>query len=857
MFKKFLIVLLTFIAFSISINDFNSQKEKFGISDQQAKEFAQLYLNENYQQNSERIIIKPNNYINSVTSDEQSLFNIQDEIITNNSVQKKNKFNLSQPSISATYPPDLKLFGYNMFANYNIESFANNNILIDNDYILGSGDELSIYIWGSIQQNFNLTIGADGSINLPKAGRITIANLTFGQASELIKNVLLRFFANVEIEITVGKLRSIDVFILGEVQNPGRYSLSSMSNLLYSLYLAGGPTHKGSLRNIQIIRDKKVKKVIDLYDLFLYGDKESDIRLYSGDTVFVPIIGNTAAVKGAVKQPSIFEITKKTSLYDLITMSGKYTQNSYIKEINLIKRDHSQDKFYLQTLSFRNKNDFDYLSRKTIIEDGDIVDIKELSDKLYNWVYIEGEVRFPGSYSYTNANDLDKLLIMAGGFTEKAHQERIDVMKLTSFDTYVVEPIYKKDRNYKSVKLNQFDKVVVYSANFVAENLLISIEGEVKNTMDIAFYKGITLQDAIFYAGGLNLLANKNRIEIIRYDDSGIQKIEIIDIDKQPADNFFLQPKDQIKVGSKDKTYKNLVVKIIGEVYAPNDYTFYEKLSLADLIEQAKGVKELADLENISIVRQMTKSQEKILEVNLLQQNSKKIFLKPYDKVIVRKSSDYQLFGMVTLEGNVKHPGIYPLKKNDTLTSLIKRAGGFNDEAYIPGLAVYRKLENKVTETNLMVSTNENSILALEELADFNRLIIDYKSLFMDKNSKLIEDLALIDNDLIVVPSIPQEVKIKGAVNSQGSFVFEEMKDMEHYLLLAGSLRKDADKNEIFVVHVDGKVTKSSLGSFPINRGDTIYVPSKEIKEFDLVKSLLDFTQILFNVATIWKIVLN
>ncbi|MDD5456518.1 MAG: SLBB domain-containing protein [Candidatus Margulisbacteria bacterium] len=730
-------------------------KKQYNVSDAEIKSAAETYLNSNPAQTVQNN--KPILNDNGVISEKAV------EIPKAAEIKQEPEF---RSIIESKFPKELKQFGYDVFNQVSLTFTPLENIPVGGDYILGAGDELIVYLWGNIQQNFNLIIDTDGTVILPKAGKVNVANLTLSDAKRIINNLMEKYFANFTMDITLGKLKTIDVFILGEVKTPGRYNLNSLSTFLYGLYASGGPTKIGTLRNIQLIRDRRLYKTIDLYDLLIYGDKSDDIQLKKGDTIYVPKIADTAAIKGEIKVPAIYELKENTTMYSLLAMSGKYTRSTYFREVNLIRRGTDSDQFRLQTLTFKSYDDFINNSKKIPIENGDIIDIKAISDQIDNWVDIEGDVLHPGLYEYGKVQNLQALLTLAGGFNKTAYLDRVEIYRMTTSNMDEILPINAKETDLKNISLEMFDKIKVYSTSELNKNYNLSIQGEVSKPGNFVYYQNMTLEDLVFKAG---------------------------------------------------------------------DFKYN------------------ADKEKIYVMRKMTTSNNKIIEVK---NNEIKTFvLQPLDEVFIKSVRDFDVAGTVEIRGETMQPGIYPIYKNETLSMFIKRIGGFTDEAYIPGIEFYRVNNNLnlLQSINKTSSSNEILVQNIMSLSNFNRIRMDAGALFY--KNVMDEDLKLQDKDSIVVPPIPQTVGVVGGVYNQGMFVYKENRNMQYYLNDAGLFRKDADTPEIFVIHADGTVSKTNDFGTGVQKGDIIVVPTKEIKDFDLVKTILDWTQIIFNIAVTWKVV--
>jgi len=768
--KKIILQLVLLLAFAYAVDItpqmINTAKQQYGVTDAQVKQAAGVYLDEND-------MIPTMNVYRTAPKPEMVVFDSEQEEEPKEEVDTEED-DLLNPIVSAKFPSGLKQFGYDVFNQLALTFTPLTNVPVAGDYILGPGDELKIYLWGNIQQNFSVIVDSEGVIELPKVGRVTVVNLSLDKASRVIESEMSKHFANFTMDITMGQLKTIPVFVLGAVETPGKYNVGSLSTVLNVLYASGGPTKRGSLRRVRVIRNNKTVKWIDLYDLLVYGDKSSDILLKPGDTIFVPTVGDVAAIHGSVKNPAIYEIRNSTKLADLITMAGKYTRDTYINDINIIRKDLATGEFKLKTLSFPTWKDFLALSKQISIKDGDIVELMSLSTELKDWVEVKGEISQPGRYSLTKSKSLKQLVETAGGLTEMTYLDRVNIFRLNANNSYTVMGASLKDLGEKEFKLQQYDKVVIYSNEERNNKFTVSIGGEVNEPKDFVYYKGITVRDMLSLANG----------------------------------------------------------------YSP-----------------------YADTKNIQILRKYTKEDNKVFELNSVEAiDILATELAPFDEVYIRKSSNYDYYGSVALTGRVFYPGIYPLYKNETFTKLVQRAGGFRDDAFIGGIKYYRNLDDEVSkETEAhMDKTDVSSIKLVSELTDVNRLKVDFKELFeKSSDNGYVEryDVVLRAGDSIDVPLVPQEVRVIGGVYNAGSFLYVNDSNMGYYLDKAGNFRKDADQGEVYVVKANGTVHRSTDRGLHVNKGDTVVIPTRTFKEIDPLELILDWTQVIFNVATTWAVI--
>ncbi len=321
----------------------------------------------------------------------------------------------------------LRQYGYAMFAS-NVSTFAPvDDIPVGPDYVLGPGDDLAINVWGAVDSTLIRTVDRNGRIVLPKVGDLRIWGLTFSQADRLIRDELARFFRGFQTSVTMGRLRTVSVHVVGEVCQPGVYTLSSLATVTNALYSAGGPTKLGSLREVRLLRSNIQVARIDLYDFLQRGDRTRDYRLESGDTIFVPTVGDVVAVSGEVKRPAIYEILVGTRLADVVAMSGGVTPTSYLKRVQIVRALPNAERVTLDVDLTSHYLKGDEPSNPPI-NAGDLVLIHRSDPRVYNVVKLEGAVRYPGTYELKPMMRIGQIL-PADQLLPEAYVERVEVAR--------------------------------------------------------------------------------------------------------------------------------------------------------------------------------------------------------------------------------------------------------------------------------------------------------------------------------------------------------------------------------------------------------------------------------------------
>ena len=344
--------------------------------------------------------------------------------ILNSPVLRQNSQALRQ--ILMQRPPVLRQFGYDLF-NQPVTTFApGNEIPVSPDYIIGPGDEIRIDIWGKVNGSWLLTVNRDGEINIPGVGAIGVTGLTFTQLKSVLRKKLDEYYKGFQMNVSMGSLKSMRIYIVGNARRPGAYTVSSLSTLVSALFDCGGPSKNGSMRAIQLKRNGKTITRLDLYDFLLKGDKSNDVRLMPGDVIFIPPIGPVAAVEGNVEKPAIYELKGPVKISALLSMAGGITPGGYLKEVQLERvRDHERT-------TVMNTNFEDLTPKKDIlVKDGDLLSVRSINNVL-PIVRIAGAVYMPGSYAFAPDMRVSDLVHMALGlrrfaFTDNAELTRVDI----------------------------------------------------------------------------------------------------------------------------------------------------------------------------------------------------------------------------------------------------------------------------------------------------------------------------------------------------------------------------------------------------------------------------------------------
>jgi polysaccharide biosynthesis/export protein len=372
------------------------------------------------------------------------------------------------------------------------------------DYILGPGDELIIEVWGMVDMREQVTVDKDGGIFLPQIGRIYLAGIPFQRAENLIKQQFNKYYTGFELVVTISRLRSIKVFVLGEAKNPGAYELSSLSRLFHALYLSKGPSPIGSMRKIQLIREGEIIGTTDTYQFLLRGQKEQDHKLQSGDIIFIPLAGPMVSIEGDVRRPAIYELNEGKNLLDIIGLAGGVKFSAYGGRIQIKRIDRHNKKSIIDIKDVAELFEGKDNEKNIPVQDGDLVSIFPVDPRIYNKIFLEGFVKYPGKYQWRTGLKLSDILspetLHPEAFLERAEIERIEFPSTeTKIFFFSPEKLFNGDET-EDVLLQPLDRIKILSE--WKEPAIVVLKGEVRLPGEYTIEHGEKLSSVLKRAGG-------------------------------------------------------------------------------------------------------------------------------------------------------------------------------------------------------------------------------------------------------------------------------------------------------------------------------------------------------------------
>lgn len=386
---------------------------------------------------------------------------------------------IGDASVNAPPKSPPRQYGYSFFQGLGGSNSAYVNTPTNPDYILGPGDALLIRVWGKIEEQFSVTIDTNGQIYLPKIGVINVAGVTYGAIGNVIKRELGKYYVNFQVSVTVGSMRSIKVFVLGEAVRPGAYDVPAKSTLMAVLYSSGGPLKTGSLRKVQLIRNKHVIKTIDLYDYLMSGNQGQDPMIQNFDTIFIPLIGNTLKIQGIVNRPGIYEFNNDETLYDALqTLAGGAGPTYYGKRIQ-VERIVEGQKRIMVDIDIDDPSKMKSALKSEKLKNGDVITLFPIGGQRFNEVSIQGNVSRPGTYEFSYGMTLGDIIRKADGLLKDTYLQHIEIYRTKSGTEKQIIPVDYTATASSKIRLSEFDIIQVHSKLDIEGQKTVKVVGAV------------------------------------------------------------------------------------------------------------------------------------------------------------------------------------------------------------------------------------------------------------------------------------------------------------------------------------------------------------------------------------------
>jgi polysaccharide export outer membrane protein len=714
----------------------------------------------------------------------------------------------------------LKPFGYDLFDNAPSTFAPVTDVPVPADYVVGPGDVLQVQLYGSQNRNLSLTVSRDGRVNFPQLGPISVGGRPFSRVRADIESRVARQMIGVNASVSVGDLRSIRVFVLGEVRAPGAYAVSGLGTVTTALFASGGVKPIGSLRNIQLKRQGALVRRLDLYDLLLHGDTSNDAKLLPGDVIFIPPVGPTVSVYGEVKQPAIYELKDAETVADAVAMAGGLTTEADSGRGALTRIDEQRRRVVLDVdLSGSGAG-------AQTLRNGDVLRIARLRPTLDSGIVLQGHVFRPGNFAWHEGLRLSQVIPSVDELKPDADQHYVLIRRELAPDRRIavlsadLAAALRAPGSAADVELQPRDQLTVFDLSTDRERIIaplmnelavqggfdhpterVSISGRVKVPGDYPLEPHMRVADLIRAGGTLDAAAFGGSAELSRYvvENGQVRRTQVLPVD------------------------------------------------LAAVLRGEPG----ANVE-----------------------------LQPFDGLYIKEISGWSKQEQVILKGEVRFPGAYPIRSGETLHSVIERAGGLTDQAFAEGAVFTRedlrlreqeqldklgeRMQSDLAIMSLMAaranqsgaqqtySVGQSLLTQLKSAKAVGRLVIDLQAIIKTPANSA-ADVELRDNDTLIVPKRSQEVTVMGEVQNVTSHLYSAGLSRDDYISQSGGYTRSADKRHVYVVRASGSVIANAggllrRGGADIRPGDTIVVPlnTDRMPTLPLWQSV---TQILYNIA--------
>lgn len=671
-----------------------------------------------------------------------------------------------------------KVFGRDIFNNKDLTFEPNMNIATPQNYILGPGDAVYIDIYGASQKTIESTVSPDGEVTIEGFGPVQVSGLTVAQANARLRSTLGARYSSSKIKLTVGQTRSIMINVMGEVKNPGTYTLPAFATVFHALYMAGGTNDIGTMRNIKVYRNNRLVSVVDIYDYILNGKLTGNVRLADNDVISVGPYDCLVNITGKVKRPMYYEMKRNESVGTLLKYAGGFTGDAYKKSVRIVRKTGREYSVY-------NVDEFDMSAFH--LADEDSVSVDSILPRFSNMVEVKGAVFRPGMYQVGgDINSVKTLIEHADGLREEAFTARAVMHRMKKDRTLEVVSVDVEgilDGTVPDIPIQNNDVLFIPTKQEMMEEQTITIHGEVQYPGIYRYADNETLEDFVLQAGGLKQTASTVKVDVSRRivnpkaltTDSVIARTYTFAlkdgfvIDGTPG--FKLMPFDEVYVRKSPGYYKQQNVVVEGEVMFSGTYTLSKKNQrLSDLIKSAGGVNDRGYVAGARLERKVNESERARME------------------------------------------------------AVLKKA---KEEA--------EQMEIEAAKENKKIDLKDSEKIKKFEIPEFYSVGIE-----LDKalaNPGCDADIVLREGDKIIVPQYNGTVKINGAVMYPNTVGFQKGKKAKYYINQAGGFSEKAKKSQTYIVYMNGTIAKVSQNAKP-KPGCEIVVPEKEINKMTIAEKM-------------------
>jgi protein involved in polysaccharide export with SLBB domain len=800
--------------------------------------------------------------------------------------------------------PTLVRFGDDVFRNGtgNFDQLPM-DLPVGPDYVLGPGDSVSINLWGGVSQRLRRVVDREGRIALPEAGFVQVSGRSLGDVQRLVQTSLRSQFREVQADVSLTRLRTIRIYVVGDVERAGAYDISSLSTPLNAVFMAGGPTSRGSLRTLRHYRGNTLVQEVDVYDLLLHGVRNGVERLQSGDTVLVPPLGAEITVEGMIRRPAIYELHGEKNLAEALELAGGVLTSGTLRHID-VERVQAHESRTMLRLDIPESNNQESVAKALedfSVQDGDKIKISPILPYVDKTVYLEGHVFRPGKYAFRDGMLITDLIKSYNDLLPEPSKLHAEIVRLNPPDytpqviAFNLDDALNKNNSNKdqALALKPFDTVRIFSRFDFEDPPVITVAGEVRDPGDHLTNGTTRVRDAVYLAGGLTSDASTDSLQIFRR--TGDNKLIVLSVSLTRAlagddkDNLALEPKDRLIIHRNLAKVDPPTVTVEGEVGRPGKYPLGQDMTAAELVRTAGGLKRGAYTETADLTRYIVEGGQGVVGEHqtvaigsaLAGEPDTDVRLRDGDVLTIRQLAGWKDVGAtIMVAGEVMHPGTYGIEEGERLSSVMERAGGFRSDAYPYGAIFQRVQVRELEEQNraALVRNVEDQGAALKAEPDSDpdkkaakdAALLQWQStmeslqntpptgrmvihISKDPNRwrDTSADVQVRAGDAIYIPKVPTSVMVDGAVYSATAVAYKPGKSAGWYLSQAGGPSNTAYKKGIFVIRADGSVAGGAGGWFgggveatELRPGDMVVVPEKAFSANTRWKDILQGAQV-------------
>ncbi|MFZ0450247.1 MAG: SLBB domain-containing protein [Desulfatiglandaceae bacterium] len=728
---------------------------------------------------------------------------------------------------------DLKQYGYNFFEK-GVSTFAPvTDVPVGPDYAIGPGDQFTIHLWGKTEQSYEAAVTRDGTIVLPRVGSLDVNGLSYAELKKFLYHKFKQYYPDFQMSITMGRLRTIRIFLVGQAKNPGTYTVSSLSTVISALSATGGPDKDGSLRNIKLFRAGKQVVSLDLYDFLIRGLKNKDTRLQPGDTIFIPILGPVVGVAGNVRRPAIYELKGHETIGDVIDLAGGVMATGYLQNVQ-VERVVNHQRRVMKSFNLDPSKETARGNLETLLHDGDVVNIYPVFKGLRRVVYLEGHVKYPREYELKPGMRIRDVIPSYDALLPEAYLRQAEIIRLVEPDLHPEAIIFDLGSllagdESQNLKLHDLDHIKVYALAEREELPQVTIEGAVQNPGTYRLLNHMNIKDLIFQAGNFKKSASREKGSLSRLV-KGKDGTDVVKFQFSPGralaglspDNMALRPDDMVYIREAPLYLEALHQKVYldGEFRFPGEYAYSAGERLSSVIKRAGGFTGTAY---------------------------------PYGALFFRESAKAVQKERLRQYADKLEEDILTLGAQSAETALDKDQTAILQQT----LTAKKQLLDKLKKAQVT-----------------GRMVINLPEVLANASSSF--NFELRPGDRLVVPKTPEHVNVLGEVYNPTALLSQKGRTVGDYLQQVGGTTDDAEKDQIYVVKANGEVLSKgqegffgmatwdsrnhrwTMGGFEglkLDPGDTIIVP-KKLEKYPWLRMTKDITQILYQIAVTAGVIL-